>query len=118
MIRSVIFGFLFMYLVRQCRWFNRDDNISIADKKRLNCHKTEIGMKCQKTCGCLEDVDDDNALIPTLYPTSAIFSSDVPTYFNNTEEPSTIMPTIETCTDTDGEFQTHKSNHFRQVREL
>lgn len=38
---------------RACRWFNRDD---IEEKKRLNCHSTEIGLNCEETCGCLPSV--------------------------------------------------------------
>lgn len=83
----------------QCRWFNRDgDGLTIADKIRLNCHKTELGMHCLETCGCLEDRDDDNALTPTLVPTT-----------DGTEESTT-------CVDEDGMFQTHVGeSHFRQV---
>ncbi|KAL3796297.1 hypothetical protein HJC23_008617 [Cyclotella cryptica] len=41
---------------RKCRWFNRDgDGFDVADKKRLNCHITEIGMNCLATCGCLDN---------------------------------------------------------------
>ena len=72
-------------------------------------------MNCLETCGCIDGdyLDDDNAL-PTFAPTVKS-SSDMPTSFS-TDESSTIMPTIETCTDADGEFETHVGvNHLRQV---
>ena len=38
----------------KCRWFNRDgDGLTVADKKKLNCHITEIGMNCLGQCGCI-----------------------------------------------------------------
>lgn len=91
---------------KQCRWFNRDgDGLTIEDKMRLNCHRTEIGKHCLETCGCMDDT------MPTFAPT-IVSSSEVPTYF----EPLTSIPTVESCDDADGEFQTHVGPaHFRKV---
>jgi len=35
--------------IRKCRWFNRGD---IEYKLKMNCHITEIGLKCRESCGC------------------------------------------------------------------
>lgn len=106
------------YILLQCRWFNRDgDGLTVSDKIRLNCHITEIGMNCLKTCGCYSDRnngdvndDDDDMVVPTLTPTTQS-SSDLPTYFSTMESSKRI------CDDEEGEFQTHVgASHFRQVR--
>jgi hypothetical protein len=67
----------------QCRWFNRDgDGLTISDKKKLNCHITEIGMNCLGTCGCIgassvpwevEDTPIEQCIDPT-----GLFETNVP----------------------------------------